>query len=99
MPPSKTEMRIGLSPAFLRIAYYYLRLGEGEYTPDGGHHPHYDKVIVRELYEFGENPAMPGEYAGGMTVVFYKDGHRLRFVEFRCQVVGGGGYPIMRSVD
>jgi len=97
MPPSKTEVRLGLNPAFLRIAYYYLRLGEGKYVPE--HHPHYDEVIVRELYEFGENPTVPGEYAGGMVVEFFKAGRRLRFVELRCQVVGGGGDSIIHSVD
>lgn len=97
MPPSKTEMRLGLNPAFLRIAYYYLRLGEGAYTPEN--HPHYDKVLVRELYEFSENPTVPGEYAGGVVIEFFKDGRRLRFVEFRTQIVGGGGDSIIHSVD
>lgn len=88
---SKTETRLGLTPAFQRIAYYYLRLGEGEYSPDGGNHPHYDRVVVRELYEFKENPCARGERAGGTIVEFFKDIRRVKWVEFRCQVVGGGG--------
>lgn len=97
MPPSKTEARLGLNPAFLRIAFYYVRLGEGEYTPKN--HPHYDRVVVRELYEFGENPTTVGEYAGGMVVEFFHESRRVKFVEFRCQVVGGGGDPIIHAVD
>lgn len=95
---SKAERIIGLTPMIKRIAYYYLRLGEGEYTPDGGNHPHYDKIIVRELYEFKENPQVEGEHAGGMIVEFFKDGHRVRWIEFRCQVVGGGGDDIIKRV-
>lgn len=96
MPPSKAEARLGLNPAFLRIAHYYLCLGYGEYTPQN--HPHYDCVVVRELYEFGENPAAPGEYAGGSIVEFFRDNRRVKFVEFRGQVVGGGGDPLLKEV-
>ena len=35
---TKAERRIGLTPAFKRIAYYYLKLGYGEYHPEN--HPH-----------------------------------------------------------
>ena len=95
---SRTETLLGLNPAFQRIAYYYLRLGDGVYTPDGGNHPHYDKVVVRELYEFKENPRVEGERSGGIIVEFFKDEQRIRWVEFRCQVVGGGGEPIIKRV-
>ena len=95
---SKTERLLGLTPVIKRIAYYYLRLGEGEYTPDGGNHPHYDKIIVRELYEFKENPKVEGEHSGGVVVEFFKDKRRIRWIEFRCQVVGGGGEEIIRRV-
>ena len=95
---TKLETRVGLTPALKRIAYYYLRLGEGVYTPDGGRHPHYDRVVVRPLYEFTESAQTPGEYAGGSIVEFYWEGSRIRWVEFRNQVIGGGGHEIVKSV-
>jgi len=94
---TKVERRLGFTPAFLRIAFYYLRLGEGVYHP--ANHPHYDRIIVREFYEFGENPRFPGEYAGGMIVEFFQRNVRVKFVEFRAQVVGCGGDPIIRVMD
>jgi hypothetical protein len=95
---SKAERLIGLTPVIKRIAYHYLRLGVGSYIPDGGNHPHYDKIIVRELYDFKENPQVEGEHAGGIIVEFFKDGRRARWVDFRCQVTGGGGEVIIRRV-
>lgn len=95
MPPSRTEQRIGLTAVLLRIAHHYLRLGEGVYTPKD--HPHYDKVVVAPLYPFDENPRVPGEYAGGSVVTFYQNERRVKFVEFRCQCVGGGGEPLLRE--
>jgi hypothetical protein len=94
---SKTESLLGLTPAFQRIAYYYLRLGEGVYTPNDGH-PHYNKIIVRELYEFRENSLTPGERSGGLIVEFFKNNRRIRWLEFRCQVVGGGGEPLIKRI-
>lgn len=96
MSLTKAEARLGLTPAFLRIAFYYLRLGEGVYTP--AHHPHYDRVVVRELYEFNENPTTPGEFAGGMVVEFFKATQRVKFVEYRCQCVGAGGESLIKEV-
>lgn len=95
---SHVERIIGLTPVLKRIAWHYVRLGEGSYMPDGGNHPHYDRVVVRELYEFQENPQVEGEHAGGTIVEFFKDSRRVRWVEFRCQVVGGGGEAVLRRV-
>jgi hypothetical protein len=95
---NKSERLTGLTPVIKRIAYYYLRLGEGEYTPDGGNHPHYDKIVVRELYDFRENPLVEGEHAGGMVVEFFKGDRRVRWIDFRCQVTGGGGEVIIKRV-
>ena len=81
---------------FLRVAHYYLNLGYGEYAPK---HAHYDRVVVRSLYEFMENPQVDGEYAGGTIVEFFQGDQRVRYAEFRCQVVGGGGQPIARPTD
>lgn len=91
----KAEQLLGLTPVIKRIAYHYLLRGVGEYPVD---HPHYDKIIVRPLYDFRENPEVVGEHAGGLCVEFYRNAQRIRWVDFRCQVVGGGGAPIVRTV-
>jgi hypothetical protein len=93
---TKAERLLGLTPAFKRIAHYYVCLGFGEYHPK--QHPHYDRVIVRELYEFGENPRVEGEHAGGTIVEFYQGTQRVKWVEFRCQVTGGGGEDVIKRV-
>jgi len=93
---TKAERLIGLTPAFKRIAHYYLCLGYGDYTPEN--HPHYDKVVVRSLYEFSENPRVAGERAGGTVVEFYRGAQRVKWVEFRCQVTGGGGDAVIQRV-
>lgn len=95
---SKVNTLLGLTPVFKRIAYYYLSLGIGSYIPDGGKHPHYNKVIVRELYEFKSSALNSDDMAGGVTVEFFKDNQRVRWVEFRCQAVGGGGEPVIKEV-
>jgi len=89
------ERRLGLTPAFKRVAYHYLTRGRGTYKVQ---HPHYDRIVVKDLYEFSENPILAGEYAGGMTVAFYRESLRVKWVEFRCQVVGGGGEAIVKEV-
>jgi hypothetical protein len=91
---TKAERRIGLTPAFKRIAYYYVKLGYGKYTPKN--HPHYDMVLVRELYDFKEGT--DGKYAGGIVVEFYLNGQKVKWVEFRCQAVGGGGEDAIKRV-
>lgn len=91
-PDARAERRLGLTPALKRIAHYYLCLGRGEYQPKN--HPHYDRVVVRELYEFMENPTLAGSYAGGTVVEFFAGTQRVKFVEFRCEVVGGGGESV-----
>ena len=93
---SKTETLLGLTPVQKRMAHYYLCSGYGEYTPQD--HPQYDKVIVRELYPFGENPRKQGEHAGGAVVEFYREDRKVKWIEFRCQVVGGGGEAVIRRV-
>lgn len=93
---SKAETILGLTPMQKRMAHYYLCLGYGEYVPQD--HPWYDKVVVRELYAFTENPRKGGEHAGGAIVEFFREGNRIKWVEFRCQVVGGGGEAVIRRV-
>ena len=94
--PKNPELRIGLTPAFKRIAYYYLCLGIGEYYPQN--HPHYNRIVVREFYEFSENPCVTDEYAGGVIVEFYLNNEKIKWIEFRCQVVGGGGRLLLQSI-
>lgn len=97
MPSASTTQRgVGLTPVLMRTAHYYTKLGLGEYPVPG--HSHYDRVVVRDLYAFMENPCTPGEYAGGLIVEFFQGKKRVRHVEFRCQVVGGGGDPIARPL-
>lgn len=92
---TKIERRLGLTPVIKRIAHYYLCLGFGEYFPK---HPHYDRIVVRHLYDFGENAKVQGEYAGGAVVEFFFQSERIKWVEFRCQVVGGGGIEAIRRI-
>lgn len=96
MGKDTTLRGIGLTPVLMRTAHYYTKLGLGEYPVPG--HSRYDKVVVRDLYAFKENPLTPGEYAGGLVVEFFLGERKVRYVEFRCQVVGGGGAPVARPV-
>ena len=93
---SRTETILGLTPVLKRIAHYYLCLGHGTYHPEN--HPHYDCVVVKELYPFDPNPRDPGEFAGGTVVEFFRQGEKVKWVEFRCQVVGGGGETVIQRV-
>jgi hypothetical protein len=78
-----------------RRAFNYLLKGTGTYPSD---HPAYDSVVVKPLYDWvtptDEN--LPSQ--GGAVVEFHKDGKRVRWVEFGCRVIGGGGEPIIREV-
>ena len=94
---SKIENRIGLTPIRKRIAYHYMCLGRGDYQPNTV--TQYDRVLVRDLYEFMENPVKEGEHAGGLVVEFYNKGRRIRWVEFRCQVTGGGGDEVFKKIE
>lgn len=96
MNSNPNDHLIGITPILIRRAAYYLKLGEGEYQPN---HPHYDKVVVSTSYELAQNPDRPEEWSQGALVAFYKDGRRIRWIEFGCRVVGAGGDPILRKVD
>lgn len=78
-----------------RRAFHYLQKGIGTYPSD---HPAYDTVVVRSLYDWTtpSDEAMPSQ--GGLVVEFHRGGKRVRWVEFGCRVVGGGGDPIVREV-
>lgn len=92
---SRVEHRLGLTPVFKRLAFSFLQRGLGEYAIE---HPQYDKVIVRSLYDW-QSPVdenIPSQ--GGVVVEFFRAGKRVRWVEFGCRVIGGGGEPIVREV-
>ena len=78
-----------------RRAFHYLLQGLGRHASD---HPAYDEVVVRPLYDWQapHDEAIPGQ--GGIAVEFHKDGKRVRWVEFGCRVIGGGGDAIVREV-
>jgi hypothetical protein len=92
---SRVDHKLGLTPVFKRLAFHYLQKGLGEYPID---HPQYDKVVVRSLYDWRTptDDNIPSQ--GGVEVGFYRAGRRVRWVEFGCRVIGGGGEPIIREV-
>jgi hypothetical protein len=91
----RVDHRLGLTPMLKRWAFHYMQRGVGTHASE---HPAYDSVVVKPLYDW-KSPAdesIPGQ--GGMVVEFHKDGKRVRWVEFGCRVIGGGGEPIVREV-
>lgn len=91
----KDDHLMGITPIVIRRAAYYLKLGEGTYFPE---HPHFDKVVVETSYDVVQNRDHPEEWSQGMQVNFYKEGRRIRWVEFGCRLVGAGGDDIMKMV-
>ena len=87
---------MGVTPILFRRAAYYLCLGEGEYIPE---HPHFDKVVVRRIYDITQNPIDEDEWGLGMRVDFYLRGRITRWVEFGCRTIGAGGDDILRKVE
>lgn len=92
----KDDHRIGITPIVLRRAAYYLTLGVGEYFPE---HPHHDKVVVENIYDFQPNPTNENEWGMGFRVSFYQESVCKNWVEFGCHTIGVGGIPILREVD
>ncbi len=91
----RTDHKLGLTPMLKRTAFHYLQKGLGEHPSID---PSYDKVVVKPLYDW-QTPLdedIPSQ--GGVVVEFWKDGRRLRWIDFVCRVAGGGGAPIMREV-
>ncbi len=95
---SKTEHFIGLSPVLKRSAYYYLQKGIGSHPVEEPLDQLYDEVRVCILYEWHtpDDKKLPPQ--GGFVVEFWSEGVRVRWVEFACRFIGGGGPPIMREV-
>jgi hypothetical protein len=92
---SRLDHKLGLTPMLKRRAFHYLQRGIGRYESD---HPAYDSIVVKSLYDWQTptDDSVPGQ--GAMVVEFHKDGKRVRWVEFGCRIVGGGGEPIVREV-
>lgn len=91
---NRTEHMLGLTTTLKRLAFYYLKMGVGEHECS---HGGYDKVVVRELYGW-TSPSVDVPAQGGIAVEFHHGGRRVRWVEFACRDVGGGGEPIIREV-
>jgi len=91
---NKVEHKLGLTPTLKRLAFYFLKRGIGTHACD---HPPYDMVIVRELYGW-TSPSADQQAQGGISVEFHQGGKRVRWVEFACRDVGGGGDAIVREV-
>ena len=95
----RTDHKLGHTPMLKRTAFHYLQKGLGEHISID---PSYDKVIVKSLYDWTtpvavtDNDDIPSQ--GGIVVEFWKDGRRVRWIDFTCRVGGGGGAPIMREV-
>lgn len=92
----KNDHLIGITPIALKRAGYYLALGLGEYFPV---HPHYDKVLVEQIYDIRPNPSNDTEWSLGITVTFFKNDRRIRWVDFGCRMTGAGGDTILREVE
>jgi len=91
---SRVEHKLGITEVLKRLAFYYLKKGEGSHSIE--HHV-YDEVVVRELYDWhSPDKKMPPK--GGMVVEFRRLGERVRWVEFGCHYIGGGGESIIREV-
>lgn len=92
---NRIEHKLGLTPVFKRLAFNYLQRGIGEHPIV---HPQYDKVMVRSLYDWKSpvDESVPSQ--GGVVVEFFRAGMRVRWVEFGCRVIGGGGEPIIHEV-
>jgi len=92
----KTEHRLGITPVLKRLAFFYLKKGVGSHAIES---PFYDEVLVRELYSWhspdGQSNLPP---QGGMVVEFFWLGERVRWVEFGCHYIGGGGEPILKEL-
>lgn len=85
-----TESKLGLTNIVKRLAYSFLLQGTGKHTID---HDVYDEVEVSSLYPWMPNPTISNgeEYGAGIKVTFYRQGKRVRWVEFSVRDVGGGG--------
>lgn len=86
----KPEQRIGLTPIHVRLAATYLTKGQGTYTCDS---LGYTEARV-EVVEDWRNRALEGDppaYFMEMRVNLYRGTKRVRWVDFKIGMTGGGG--------
>lgn len=91
---ARSDHAIGLTPLLKRQAFHFLLKGAGEHVPID---PAYDRVVVRTLYDWKVPPDESAPGQGGVIVEFWRLGQRVRWIEFGCRVIGGGGPPTLRS--
>lgn len=80
---------LGLTPIYTRLAARYMSKGEGEYPCNSFG---YDKVKV-SVDKAWNNYAKDGnepEYSMTTRVEFYKSGQRVKWIEFKTNMIGGG---------
>lgn len=94
---SRLEHGIGITPVLLRHAFHCLQKGIGSHPVDPPFDAFYDEVVVSELYPWS-SPTGDLPSQGGFSVEFRRQGERVRWVEFACRYVGGGGPPILKEV-
>lgn len=95
--PIINDHALGITPILIRRAAYYLSLGVGEYFPVD--HPHYERVTVEKLYDIVNNLDNPSEWSLGIVVSFYKEGRKIRWVDFGARITGAGGDTILKEVS
>lgn len=93
---TRSETKLGLTPITKRLAYYFVCRGVGSYEMVD--HPYYDRARVEELYPWNPNPQDENEYGAGLRVSFFREGRRIRYVEFNIRCVGGGGQEAIRRI-
>lgn len=92
---SKADHRLGLQPSVKRLAFEAMLKGVGTHPLD---HPEYDQAVVKQLYAWRTSPdedAVPSQ--GAVTVELFRAGRRVRWIEFGCRAIGGGGEPIVKD--
>lgn len=93
---SRVEHRLGLTATLKRLAFHYLLKGVGSHAIE---HVVFDEVVVRQLYDWHAPDTKELPPQGGVIVEFMRLGERVRWVEFGCHYIGGGGNDIMRELD
>ena len=92
------EQRLGLTPLYVRLASSFLEKGVGTHPCNS---LGYDKAKV-EVISRWDNYALPGDppaYFMEFQVSFFKQGRRVKWVDFKLNMTGGGGEPAFEVYD
>jgi hypothetical protein len=92
---SRVELRLGLTEPTKRLAFYYLSKGIGSHAIE---HHIYDEVIVEKLYDWHTPNERDTPAQGGLVVKFMRLGEAVRWVEFGCHYIGGGGAQTLKGI-